>query len=59
MERVVIGGVDIRFGCRHSNFDFIFILPRLNNAEIRADFVVTLCTPGNVVYVGELCVGEM
>jgi len=55
VERVIVGGVDVRFGGGHSNFDFILILPRLNNAEIRADFVVTLCTPRNVVYVGELC----
>ena len=59
MERVIVGGVDISFSGRHRNFDFILILPRLNNAEIRADFVFALCTPGNAVYVGELCVGEI
>ena len=56
MERVIVGCVDVRFGGRYGNFDFILILPRLNNAEIRADFIVTLCAPRNVVYVGELCV---
>ena len=59
MERVIVGGVDIRFGGGYSNFDFILILPRLNNSEIRANFVVTFCTPRNVVYVGELCAGEI
>ena len=58
MERVIVGGVDIRFGGGHGNFDFVLILPRLNNAEICADFVIALCTPRNVVYVGELCAGR-
>jgi len=46
-------------GGGHSNFDFMLILPYLDNAEICADVVVTLCTPRNVVYVGKLCVGEV
>jgi len=59
VERVIVGGVDIRFGGGHSNFDFILIFPRLNDAEIRADFIVALCAPRNIVYVGELCVVEV
>lgn len=54
MERVVVGGVYVRFGGGYSNFDFILILPSLDDTEIRADFIVTLCTPRDVVYVGEL-----
>ena len=54
MERVVVGGVYVRFGGGYSNFDFILILPSLDDTEIRADFIVTFCTPRDVVYVGEL-----
>ena len=54
MERVIIGGINVRFGGGYSDFDFILILPCLNDAKIRADFVITLCAPRNIMYVGKL-----
>lgn len=54
MECVIVGGIDVRFGSGHNNFYFIRVLPCLNDAEISADFVVPLCTPRNIVHVGEL-----
>ena len=54
MERVVVGGINVRFGGGYNNFDFVLVLPCLNDTKIRADFVVTLCAPRNVMYVGEL-----
>ena len=54
MERVIVGGVNVCFCSGYSNFDFVLILPCLYDTEIRADFVVTLGAPRNVVHVGEL-----
>jgi len=53
VERVIVGGVNVRVGCGYSDFDFILVLPCLDDTEICADFVVTLCAPRNVMYVGE------
>ena len=54
MERVVVGGVYVRFGGRYSNFDFILILPSFDDTEIRANFVVTFRAPRDVMYVCKL-----
>ena len=53
MECVFVDGIDVRFGSGHSHFHFI-VLPSLYDTEIRADFVITLCAPRNVVHVGKL-----
>ena len=54
MERVIVDGVNVRFGGGYGNFDLVVILACLDDTEIRADFVVTFCAPGNVVHVGKL-----
>ena len=54
MERVVVGGINVRFRGGNSNFDFILVLACLNNAEIRAHFVIAFRTPGDVMHIGKL-----
>lgn len=53
MECVFVSGIDVRFGSRHSNFDFIPVLSCLYDTKICADFVVTFGPPRNVVHVGK------
>ena len=58
MERVIVGGVNVRFGGWDSNFDLIRVLACLNDTEIRANFVITFCTPRDVMHIGKL-LGEV
>ena len=54
MKCIFIGGVNVGFGSGHSNFDFILILSCGDDTEVSADFVVTLCSPRDIMHVGEL-----
>ena len=54
MERVIVGGVDVRFGGGYGDFNLILVLPCLDDTEIRTDFVITLCAPRNIVHVCKL-----
>jgi len=59
VERVIVGGVNVRLGGWYNNFDLIRILACLDDTEIRADFVVTFCAPRHVMHVGKLSAKEL
>jgi hypothetical protein len=48
MDRVFIRRVQIRLGCGDRDLDFVLVLARGDNAEVGADLVVALSTPGYV-----------
>ena len=55
MECILVRGVDILLLGGDDDFNFVFVFSRsLDSTQVSLDFVVTLCTPGYVVYICEL-----
>jgi len=48
MYRILVRCVDVRLGRRHRHLDRIFSFVRLDNAQVRTDFVISLRTPRNI-----------
>jgi hypothetical protein len=48
MDCVLVSGVQIRLRGGHCDLDFIRVFSSLDDTEIRADFVITFRTPGDV-----------